>query len=206
MLYIGTSEAQIYNTEIEAKITIEETYNVFHIKASASNKTEINQSLRYELSVIKGAITDSVKNRESESGRFVLAANEQVNVAETVVKRDSVRTILLLLLYNSEEKLLGKDRIVLNEAASEDSSRRVLKKQEEITSPDAVHTEADGVVLRGIVIEDTKTKLGSDFYRMFYSEYLQKHINGKEIITIKEELAIGNNTKIEILAGRELYF
>ena len=49
-----------------------------------------------------------------------------------------------------------------------------------------------------MVIEETKTRPGRDFYQMFYTEYNNKNINGEKIVTIKEELTIGNNTKLEV--------
>jgi len=57
------------------------------------------------------------------------------------------------------------------------------------------------VVLRGIVIEETKTKPGRDFYTLFYSDYLKYNINGEQVVKIKESLSLANNTKIEVIAG-----
>jgi hypothetical protein len=71
-------------------------------------------------------------------------------------------------------------------------------------SPDAKYEKDDGVVFRGIVIEDTKTKLGRDFYAMFYSSYLQYNIDGHKIVTIKEALAIANNTKIQVFVDNTM--
>ena len=55
-------------------------------------------------------------------------------------------------------------------------------------------------------MEDTKTKPGSDFYKEFYSNYLSKNINGEEIVTIKEVLALGRNTKIEVYVAEKKVF
>ena len=70
-------------------------------------------------------------------------------------------------------------------------------------SPDAINKAEDGVILRGIVTEETKTKPGRDFYRMFYSLYTTNNINGEEIVNIKETLSLNNNTKIEISVANE---
>ena len=57
---------------------------------------------------------------------------------------------------------------------------------------------ADGFVLTGIISDDTKTKVGKDFYDCYYYEYNQKNIDSAKIVSIIEELSFGRNTKISI--------
>ena len=73
-------------------------------------------------------------------------------------------------------------------------------------SSKVLNEENDGVVLRGIVIEETKTKLGRDFYQMFYSLYLGYNVNGEKIVIVKEKLALANNTKIEVFVHNDKVF
>ena len=198
------AQAQIYNSEVVAKIDLEDTYNRLTITGTALNRTEINQSLCYDLIVLNRDKGSTNKSKNSQNGRFVLAPGQQKNLSVTSINKDEKeRIIILLLIYNSEDALIGKDRIVINADENGDIEKIVLQKKTDTTSAslDQQYENADGLVLRGIVVEDTKTKLGSDFYKMFYLEYLQNNINGREIVTIKEVLAIGNNTKIEIYVG-----
>lgn len=190
--------SQFYNTEVEAKIDLESNTEYVEITASAFNKTEINQSLRYILSVIKRNPTGSNQSKNDQSGRIVIEPGEKKNLSKTTLSaHEQDRIIILLRVYNSDDKLLGKDRIIINpteaDKLAEAQNKKIIPKP-----PDVAHEADDGVVLRGIVIEDTKTKPGRDFYSMFYTTYLTNNLNGEKIVTIKEVLTIGNNTKIEV--------
>ena len=197
--------SQIYNTEVEATIILEEQFNFISVTGTAYNKSEISQSLRYELSVIKGDQNSTNKSRNSQQGRFVLSSGEQKSLSNTTInKSEKDRIIVLLLVYDSQNNLIGKDRKVINGNARDKQDRIVLDRENSKTSPDMASGINDGVALKGIVIEDTKTKVGRDFYKMFSAAYRSSNMNASEIITVKEDLAIGNNTKIEIYADQDL--
>ena len=193
--------SQIYNTQIEAKIDIESNSEFVEFTGSAFNKTEISQSLRYVLSEIRKDPQTKKSLKKDQTGRIVLDSGRKQNLSKTTLSaNESERVIILLLIYGTDDSLLGMDRIVINgneadrKAAGENNVSAVV-------SQDATHEAADGILLRGIVIEETKTKPGRDFYNLFYSEYLKYNINGEKIVTIKETLALANNTKIEVIAG-----
>ncbi|QIE60535.1 hypothetical protein G5B37_13465 [Rasiella rasia] len=124
--------AQIYNTEVEAKILIATESGRKIIKASALNKTPLNHSLRYELFVIKGAKNSMNKSRNTQKGRFVLPPSEQKQLATTTINVTSNdRLIVLLLIYNAEDVLLGKDQIVFHREENLDSDKVILRKTNE---------------------------------------------------------------------------
>jgi hypothetical protein len=187
--------SQIYNTEVAAKINLEiQDNSIMNISGSAHNKTAISKSLRYVLSVIKSGKN---KNDNNQEGRFVLEPNVKKNLSSTSINvSQDDRTIILLLIYE-DEKIIGKDRKVLNGIEGEVDEVRSLK--ENTGDEDVKNTNEDGFILRGMVIEDTKTKAGNDFYDMFYSSYLTNNINGEKIVKIEERLAIGNTTEIHVL-------
>ena len=94
------------------------------------------------------------------------------------------------MVYDTEKNLLGKDRLVI---LNDDTA---LEKKEVVTV--VAPKEDDFVGFRGMVTEDTKTKAGRDFYKLFYSEYLLKSINGKQIVKIIEDFSLGRNTIIDV--------
>ncbi len=197
--------SQTYNTQVEAKIELETVAGLIEIKGTAFNKTELNQSLRYILSVIKNDPKYSNRSKNDQSGRFILNPGQKKNLSRTTINaNDKDRIIILLLVYNFNDELMGKDRIVINGNESDILEAKKKNYNSSILSPDAKYEKDDGVVFRGIVIEDTKTKLGRDFYSMFYSSYLQHNIDGHKIVTIKEALAIANNTKIQVFVDNTL--
>lgn len=198
------SLSQMYNTQVEAKIDMEHFGDTYIITGSSVNKTGSYQSLRYVISVIKNGLNTSENDQEA---RFILETGEKKNIASiTLNVNDKDRIIILLLVYDEEDNPLGMDRLVIN-GTEEDlalEKRDSIERKKAInTSPDATFTADDGIVLRGIVTEDTKTKPGRDFYKMFYSLYSENNINGEEIVVIKEVLSLNNNTKIEIFVANE---
>ncbi|WP_173837127.1 CsgE family curli-type amyloid fiber assembly protein [Flavobacterium sp. 14A] len=48
------------------------------------------------------------------------------------------------------------------------------------------------------MVDETKTKIGKDFYDLYYYKYNEYNINSTKIVTISEELSFGRNTKIVI--------
>lgn len=196
--------AQIYNTEVEASIEVQEKNEMLEVTGVAYNKTDINQSLRYVLSVIRSNPQNSNTSKNDQSGRIVLEPNQRQNLSTTTINaNDEDRVILLLLIYNIDDEIVGQDRVVINDNASdEEVKQNFQKKIEETVYEEDVDTESeDGLLLRGIVTEETKTKPGRDFYNMFYSAYNSNNINGEKIVKVKEVLAMGTNTKIEIYVG-----
>lgn len=197
------SIAQFYNKEVAATIDFEIKDNtMLQISGSAENRTEINKSLRYVLSVIKSDAKDGNSNNNTQEGRFVLEPNSKKSLSQTTVNIVATdRTIILLLIYDENDKILGKDRKVLNGSALENEKQIEASSQKSEISQDIKKSGDDGFILRGMVVEDTKTKAGSDFYDLFYSLYLSNNINGEKIVKVQEKLAIANNTQIEVLVG-----
>jgi len=191
---------QIYNTEVSAAIDLEVQDNsILKITGSAHNTTAISKSLRYVLSVIKSGKN---KNTNKQEGRFVLEPGVKKNLSNASINvNEKDRTIILLLVYENE-KVVGKDRKVLNGIEGEDDEVKDILKRENIE--DVKETAEDGFILRGVVIEDMKTKAGNDFYDMFYSSYLSNNINGEKIVKIEEKIAIANTTQINVLVGDEV--
>lgn len=184
MFFASKGYSQISNKEVKAKIDIEEIEGNIKITGIAENLTEIVQSLTYKLSVIKKNKISSNQSNNAQEGLFTLEPNETKNLSTTQVnigKEDEV--IVLLLFYDSDKKIVGKDRIVIGEEA---------KKKDEGIIP------VDGFELSGIISDDTKTKAGKDFYDFYYYIYNDKKINSKKIVTVSEELSFARNTKIII--------
>lgn len=203
MLIGHHGSAQSYNNEVAAKIDLDVNADFITITGSALNRTQIAQSLRYVLTVFKMNPVTGNRSKNDQSGHFVLRAGEKQNLSKTTVNADNTRTIILLLVYNVEDKLLGKDRVVLNDDSEE---KKVVIRKEDIQNNDVndAFSNSDGVELRGFVIEETKTKPGRDFYTYFYTAYRNNNVNGRKIVKIKEALAIANNTKLEVWVGDDL--
>lgn len=216
LLFTASSFGQFYNTEIEAKIYLKKNNEFIEIKGASFNKTNLSQSLRYVLSVIRTDSETKDKTKRDQSGRFVLGPRLKTNLSNTTISaNDPARIIILLLIYSEADKIVGKDRLVLNDdPANNDKDAIVIntpideiaKAVVDDTSTDVNTNAEDGIVLRGIVVEESKTKPGRDFYKLFYSAYVQYNLNSKAIVTVKEVFALGRNTKAEVYVGDTLVF
>tara|TARA_R110002124_G_scaffold282074_1_gene456943 strand:+ start:1611 stop:1910 length:300 start_codon:yes stop_codon:yes gene_type:complete len=60
--------------------------------------------------------------------------------------------------------------------------------------------------MRGIITDDTKTRVGKDFYDRYYYKYNNIGINAKQIVVIGEEYSFGRNTKITITIDNEVIY
>lgn len=197
------SYSQTYNQEIEAKFDIEFNDEFIKIVASALNKTKIDQSLRYVMSGFV-RMEDGTTVKEEKTERFVLPSAEKVNLNTlTLQRRDIKRKIILILIYDQNDKIIGKDRVVFNDETGEDPDRFVFRDKYG-TGSVSIEDEPDGITIRGLVVENTKTKPARDFYKEYSDLYILKNINAKEVITIDELLALGSNTKVEVKVGGEL--
>ena len=194
-------KSQYYNEKVEGKLKIENNDDFLTVTGVASNKLPVNKSLRYELSVIKSNGGNSSKN--AQSGRFTLEPNAIKELSTTSINLDTdSKVIILLLIYDLKDNLLGKDRYVINGGDEEQEEQDIKTYNEEIKKKD----RPDGIVLRGIVTEDTKTKAGNDFFNYFYSNYRNAKINSEKIIVIEEQFNMGRSTKILIKIDSKLVF
>lgn len=60
--------------------------------------------------------------------------------------------------------------------------------------------------MKGIISDDTKTRIGKDFYDKYYYKYNDIGINAKQIVIIGEEYSFGRNTKITITIDNEVIY
>ncbi|MBJ6369588.1 CsgE family curli-type amyloid fiber assembly protein [Snuella sedimenti] len=176
--------AQVTNKEIVAKIKFENVDDFINIKGTATNTLDVIKSLRYIMHVIKTNKKTSNISKSTQEGRFTLLASESKELSSaTINQNEKDKVTIILLIYDDEDVLLGKDRLVL---LNNDSP------------PTKVQMPNDGIEILGIVTEDTKTKAGRDFYEFFYSMYNLNQIKGSKIVNISERLSLGRNTIIQI--------
>lgn len=183
--------AQNTDVDVKAKIVLEEVEGNIKITGTAENLTDILQSMTYKLSVIKKNIKTENRSTNNQEGVFTLDANQNKNLSTTQINRSSEDEIIVLLLfYDENSQIVSKDRVVISDE----------KKKDKVIVLD------DGIELVGIVTDETKTKIGKDFYDNFYYLYRDYNINAKQIVKISEELSFGRNTKIVIMVDNDVVY
>lgn len=176
--------AQYVNTDVVAEIKTERIDDLVSINAEATNSSEVYKSLRYTFSVFR-TDTDNNVSKNNREERFTLEANEQKKLTTTSIRIDKTDKVIVLLLIYEEEKILGKARVAFNESTKDNTN-------------EAAYEADDGIELKGIVVEETKTKPGKDFYEFFYNSYTLNRINGNKIVGVYEKLSFGRSTIIQV--------
>ncbi|MFD0699618.1 CsgE family curli-type amyloid fiber assembly protein [Myroides pelagicus] len=204
------SNAQIMNTQVKAVLDVKLDKDQLYIKGIAQSKTDAITSISYKLSIIRTNIQSGNQSKNNQSGYQILEPFQNCTLSSTSVNfTQEDRLIILLLIYDVNQKLIATARQVINETRDENQIKQVLSQQmqkqvEKVNKQEAI-VDAQ-INFRGIVVDQTKTKAGRDFYQLYYSNYLSGNINSQHIITITESITLGNNTKITLKTSQGLIF
>ncbi|WGK63730.1 CsgE family curli-type amyloid fiber assembly protein [Croceiramulus getboli] len=204
--YSLSSWAQLYNKDIAGTWKIDRYSEFISFTAMVENKTLSDRSLRYSISFFIQQPDGSVA-KDSKEERFVLAAGERKQLNElSVSENEDNKVTLLLLIYDLEDRPIGKDRVVLNDPSDADA---IENKEINVRARgNGKYTDQaapqDGFTLDGLVIENTITQAGRDFYQLFYSDYYNKGIVSPKDILIEEVPGRGRRTRITVKVDRTL--
>ena len=190
--------AQFYNKEYVAKIYVKKESEFFTFAATAENLTPTDINLKYDFSVYSADKNNNV-SRSNQTDLFFLKANEK-KVLSTVAVNYSIedKITIVLVLYDKDDKPVGQDRIEL----IYENGYQKLVNEEALTPQAAVSQDQaapqDGYIMDGLVVENTLTKAGRDFYKYFYSEYYNRGIQTKKNIVIEEVPGRMRSTRISV--------
>jgi len=163
---------------------------ILFIRGTVENLKAEYKSISYKLTVFKKNKYNSNNSKNAQDGRVILDPQQKVTLSKTQInesKDDQI--ILLLIIYDENNVIIGKDRI---EMGVDDESKVGEAKPN------------DGLEMMGIVSNDTKTKLGNDFYELFYKEYSKLKLKSNKIVSVQEELTFGRTTKIIVSVDGEV--
>lgn len=176
--------SQNLNKDIKPKIEVEEVENILSATGTVENLKSEFRNISFKLTVFKKNKLNSNRSDNAQDGRVTLEPIQKVLLSKTQVNRSKDdQIIILLLIYDEDNNIIGKDRVVFG--GDEETKVSILKPK-------------DGLEMIGIVSNETKTKLGNDFYDFFYSEFSKLNIKSQKIITVQEELTFGRTTKISV--------
>lgn len=202
VLFGVAMNAQLYNKEYVAKIYSNPESEFYNFTATVENLTPTDVSLRFDfIQFREEADGNVVKN--SYADRFFLKGNEKKVLAQGTVNYNMEGKIsIVLIIYNLEDRPVGQDRIELNNI---NGMQQILSEQPQslpINQDQAA--PQDGFVLGGLVVENTLTKAGRDFYKYFYSEYYNRQIQTKKNIIIEEVPGKFRSTRISVKIDDQL--
>lgn len=171
--------------KVNAKIQSKIMEGQINLKAAVTNNTAIYKELNYLLISIKKGSDGNLSNNQ-QSGKFSVNPNETKVLSEINVNLEKKDALKAFLYIKDEEtkQLVAKDSLEINN----DSFKKKVGKIE------------DDVVfeLRGLTIDETKSKVGKDFYDLFYLQYSQLPDKSNSAVTISELPGRGTNGQINI--------
>jgi len=171
--------------KVNARIESSLLENQVILKAVVMNNTTVYKELNYLLVSIKKGNGGNLSNNQ-QSGKFSVNPNEVKILSEISVNLESKDALKAFLYIRDEEtqKLVAKDSLELNGDLFKKKTARI----EEDTAYE----------LRGLTIDETKTKVGKDFYDLFYMQYSQLPDKSGSAITITELPLRGTSGQINI--------
>ncbi|ANF53058.1 hypothetical protein A0O34_03680 [Chryseobacterium glaciei] len=184
-IFLSVSISGQEDKKINAKIESKTMEGQINLKAVVTNSTAIYKELNYLLVSIKKGNGGNLSNNQ-QSGKFSINPNETKVLSEINVNLEKKDALKVFLYVKDEEtqKLIAKDSLELNN----DSFKKKVSKVEE----DVVFE------LKGLTIDETKSKVGKDFYDFFYLQYSQLPDKSNSAITISELPGRGTNGQINI--------
>lgn len=187
------AQCQALYTEVKAKVEVQEIENLLAITGTVENLKSEFKNIHYKLTVFKKNKQSSNKSNNAQAGEVTLEPIQKVNLSKTQVNFTSEdEIIILLIIYDDKNTIIGKDRIVFG---GDD--------QTSINNVAPIVPE-DGLEMVGIVSNDTKTRLGNDFYDYFYYAFSNLKIKSHKIVSVQEELTFGRTTKIIVKVNEDV--
>ncbi|MDC6352451.1 CsgE family curli-type amyloid fiber assembly protein [Zeaxanthinibacter sp. PT1] len=202
MLLCSVAHSQFYNKEVKAKILVEQNSEFYTFKATAENMTPSDYNLRYDFMVFRKDEKGNT-SKSNQENRFYLKANEKLILSTTAINYNADgRIIIVLVIYDQDNNPIGQDRLDLAKGGRTPEKDMIPEEVEPVSQDQAKPN--DGFVLGGLVIENTITKAGRDFYRYFYSDYFNRGIKSQTNIAIDEVPGRGRTTMISVKVGDQL--
>lgn len=171
--------------KIRAKIEQSTVEGQMKLKAVVTNNTAIYKELNYLLVSIKKSADGNLSNNR-QSGKFSIDPNQVKVLSEIIVNLEKEDALKAFLYIKEEETqtLIAKDSLEFNRDWFKKKTARI---EEDVVSE-----------LKGLTIDETKSKVGKDFYDLFYMQYSQLPDKPNSAVTISEIPVRGTSGQINI--------
>lgn len=179
--------------KVIAKIESKDIEGQLKLSAVVSNNSAIFRKLNYLLVSIKKGKSGNLSNNK-QSGKFSIDPSETKKLSEIAINMTDKDALKVFLFIRDEEtqKLIAKDSLIINDGSFKKKLSRV--------------EESQTFELSGLTIDETKSKVGKDFYDAFYMEYSQMPEKSNYTIIISELPSRGSNGQINIMVEDKLIY
>lgn len=174
---------------VTAKIETKNVEGSVDMKAIVQNNGEIHQSLNYIFLAVK---KDKNKNMSSsqQQNKFTLLPKETKVLSEISmnVGKENALKAFLFIKDEKTQKVIAKDSLEVNAKSIKNGISYEKTTNEE------------NMMMKGVIIDDTKSRVGGEFYSRFYSLLMLNNLKFNFRIKISELPSTGRNTILQIFA------
>lgn len=175
------------------------------ITAKAVNDDNvIHSELSYLLISLKQNASGNLSNSQQE-GEFMIKLDE-IKVLSSMSVNLSTGDEFKVYLFIRDERdnlLLSKDSLIFS--VNEDMSLAMQSKPAAVQKKGA-DPKLDNFMIKGLVIDETKTKVGADFFDLFYSAYSQVSDSYAFTLKLVEQASALRGSLLHIEAGNDTIF
>ena len=162
---------------IQAKINLFQKDIFVKIDAVVENNDQLYENeLNYHLLTLKKEIHSKTYTKEDRFGEFTLLPNEKKTVTSLKLNIEPNQLLKVYFFIKNGKQLIAQDSVNINEIV-------------EILNTTSIREET--IEISGLVVENVKTKIGKDFYDIFYQKYNQSGTKYAFVIHINEKPFIG---------------
>ena len=180
----------------EADIKFNENGQTMIINAMVKNQSTQPLPIAYQLLIGKTSESNNISNN-LQRGRKLIQGNDFESLSKVMLNFNYGDKIEAeLKLYSSTNELL--ETIVKTIENNKEETTESANKQQQIY--------IDGVTTIGVVINETFSKLGKDFFDYFFSTYNLNYREAPYDIIIKESPHMGRTTKITVTFEDDLLY
>jgi len=180
---------------------IEEDSTAF-VKGLFVNSSDKVESFDWEMNLQKEGLAG--KSKESFNGTFVAKPFDPLMIAEVEVdlkKREYF--VIILNVFNKKKDLVGTDTLT---SETIDPTIKPPPPKLPLVTNDLVKPgmNPDALEIDGLILDETRTKMGRDFYELFYNKWIPPAGSNDFLITIKELPSRGIGARVSIVVNNDV--
>lgn len=191
------------NKNVKAVIEVKKAESIISIDAKATNNDQIVHDLNYLLLTIKQSTSGNFSNNK-QAGKFVISPDETKNLSHVTLNYSPEDKIKIYLFVRNEKEnvLISKDSVFINI----DKQNAISSNKDKLSEKNKEVVKEDDFELKGLVVDNTKSKIGRDFFEVFYNMYKDSPEQYAFVINVNELPSIGRNGVINIdINDRNIY-
>ena len=201
LFFISISPSSIHasgDPSLKAWIDFIEEEKIAFVKGLFVNLSDQPESFDWEMNLHKETVAG--KTDETFNGTFIAKPADPMMIAAIEVdlkKREYF--VIVFNVFNKKKDLVGTDTLT---SESIDPTLTPPQPKLPVVANDLEKPgmNPDAIEIDGLILDDTRTKIGRDFYELFYSKWYPPSGSSDFLITIKElpSRGIGARVSIEV--------